>query len=121
MKNQTYAEMQGKEVFDWNKFLNKKDIKQMQWDQAEKLARRWTTCACGNQCDIIPRDTDGAPKDFPLQMLGLEFTSNIKYQNKDQAKLTLIEIEKRSAYLIARFNLKTYFRNLFNKVKNYIK
>ena len=121
MINQTYAEMQGKEVFDWNEFLNKKDITVEEWKNASVLSSRWVTCACGVQCGVIPRLDDGGPLDAILMNEGLDFLGNIKRRNITQAKLTLIEIEKRSAYLIDQIECKNYFKKLFNKVKNYIK
>lgn len=91
----TYAESKGKEPFDWNEFLSH-DI---EWYLDKKnsnhinaaclLARDWATCACGNQCAIIPRYNKeaihvsgymikkGTPKDDHLQRWGSDFYGKI--------------------------------------------
>lgn len=100
----TYAESKGKKPFDWNEFLNKENITEEEWDNASKLAQEWVTCACGNQCDVIPRNDDGDPKDWKLTSLGCLFFRFITLKRADDAKITLKAIEKRSAYLIDKLN-----------------
>ena len=105
----TYTEKNNKEPFDWNTFLNKKEITQEEWENASELSADWVTCSCGNQCDLIPRhqrkqsyfSSKGAPKDNILRALGLEFNELIKLQNIGLSKLVLATIEKRSAYILA--------------------
>lgn len=98
----TYAEAKKKQPFDWNAFLNQKDICYMQWEEAQTKAYTWTTCACGNMCVIIPRDERGAPIDLILKDLGGSrgFYGAIMARDKDKAKSFLKKIEKRSALLI---------------------
>lgn len=108
-KMKTFAETQNKKPFDWNKFLNKKKITEAEWRKATSLAREWPTCACGNQCAIIPRHnigfiSIGEPTDEKLSKLGREegFYGAIKNRNIKAAKSFLQKIEKRSAILIKR-------------------
>jgi hypothetical protein len=68
-------------------------------------ATDWATCACGNQCAIIPRHPNGRPEDPLLDDLGLRFTMAISTQDEELAKYLLKEIEKRSAKLINELNL----------------
>jgi hypothetical protein len=113
-----YSEEQGEKVFDWNAFLNRdeKDYTSQELDEATQMSRFWVTCACGQQCDIIPRNIMGSPKDRVLEELGLDFTRYIERMNgtfddvdmftfaevREKAKLTLEKIEQRSAKLIEK-------------------
>lgn len=99
-KTITYTEEKGKKPFDWNVFLDKEYITDEEWEEASILANNWITCACGNQCVIIKRDFDGAPIDVILEELGVNFATFIEYQDVVGAKMTLNEIENRSAELI---------------------
>jgi hypothetical protein len=74
-------------------------------------SENWITCACGNQCDIIPRNGNGKPDDPLLLELGIRFFGAIRAMLDDEgedfvaareyAKKILMDIEKRSAELIA--------------------
>jgi len=104
---------------DWNKILEtpyEQAIQQLiVWKEYEGKAGSWVTCACGNQCNIIPRDNGGEPEDGKLTELGFDFYGCIKQtrralEYKDQisyeaaikkAKGILLNIEKRSTELIA--------------------
>ena len=104
----TYTETKNEKPFDWNKFLNKKEITQEEWENASELSSKWVTCACGNQCDLIPRytskhtfDAAGRPIDRVLSELGYEFYELIEMQNIKSSKLILAKIEQRSAYILA--------------------
>lgn len=101
----TYSEVEGKKPFDWNKALNSKINTQIYWGKLFKKANRWVTCACGNQCHIIPRSI-GIPVDTKLRTLGNIFTHHINNNYKIGAKITLEQIEKRSAILIKRIKVK---------------
>lgn len=100
----TYAESKGHEPFNWNEFLNKENITEEEWTNAYLLSKEWVTCACGNQCDVIPRNDDGTPKDWRLTSLGCLFFRFIKLKRADDAKQILKAIEKRSTYLIDELN-----------------
>lgn len=99
----SYSQVNKKKPFDWNAFLDKaikgKTTEKENW-KATKLAMNWVTCACGNQCDVIDRLDDGCPKDDDLEHLGHTFFHDIEDENWKEAKQTLKEIEKRSAFLI---------------------
>ena len=116
----TYAEANKKEKFDWNKFLDERIAEQpktlksyhdmpdsyildtrKRFKKEIKLAGEWVTCACGNQCSILPRDEVGEPKDDYLSELGSDFYYEVNDLDWKAAKLTLKAIEKRSAQLIA--------------------
>ena len=102
----TYAQVTGQETFDWNAFLDrkKKTIKKKDWKIVEEIAQNWTTCACGNQCSIIPRELNGEPVDKKLTKLGGDsgFYGAILDRDKKLAKKFLKKIEKRSAKLIKK-------------------
>lgn len=108
----TYAEAEGKEPFDWNAFLSKTSVTWEELLSARERARSWITCACGNQCDIIPRNTHGVPEDSILHTHGAEFsecldrsynctTEKLAVLYFPTARAILAVIEKRSAELIA--------------------
>lgn len=79
---------------------------------ATRLSGHWVTCACGNQCSIIPRDASGEPYDSKLNILGLEFFEHVEnaercildksspYQSLRSATATLNKIEKESTKLV---------------------
>tara|TARA_R110000796_G_scaffold98394_2_gene205831 strand:+ start:498 stop:815 length:318 start_codon:yes stop_codon:yes gene_type:complete len=102
----TYAEKNNEEYFDWNAFLNKKEITQEEWENASEMAASWVTCSCGNQCNLIPRhevslEARGKPKDKVLAALGQEFYELILMENIKSSKFILAKIEQRSAYILA--------------------
>lgn len=103
----TYAEKIGEAPFDWNVFLAKKKITRREWDFAEVLAAKWTTCACGNQCDAIPRHKNGTPKDNILLTYGTFFLHAIRDKNIKEAKDHLIIIETRSSQILRDLNTAT--------------
>jgi hypothetical protein len=99
----TYTEREGKEPFDWNSFLDRAisgDADIVENDLAKLYAKHWVTCACGNTCESIPRDSIGAPFDPKLRSLGLGFNSAITFGYYENAKETLKRIEKRSAQIL---------------------
>tara|TARA_R110000772_G_scaffold249530_2_gene363959 strand:+ start:78730 stop:79161 length:432 start_codon:yes stop_codon:yes gene_type:complete len=134
-----YSVKQGRKLINWNKRLNQleKDIKKLtkskflrKSERLQKLAGEWVTCACGNQCDVIPRYSKdlanhfkGEPKDSALSDLGLKFhvdieEINIRVYNDEsakqvkkaikEAKETLNKIELRSAILIIKESNKSF-------------
>lgn len=96
----TFAEKNNAKPFDWNAFLNQPTITEEEWENQKDLALDWVTCACGNQCSVIPRNERGQPYDKDLTNLGGRFYDEIKVRNIDGAKETLELIEERSAVLI---------------------
>lgn len=112
----TYAEKEGEKPINWNKVLSV-PYNQMTAGRLitmANLSASWVTCACGNQCEIIPRSKDGVPGDFKLRSLGVNFMGQILmmkqwYAEKNEgifeefrsrAIEILHEIELRSAELI---------------------
>ena len=78
--------------------------------KARSLSGKWTTCACGQAgCEVLPRYTDGEPKDSELSSLGMKFhgciqnmygyRSSIEGHAKDAFE-TLCAIEERASILI---------------------
>lgn len=108
-----YSVSQGEQATDWWVELTileqLKEKGEENWTTEERnkviqlsiLAGQWVTCACGNQCEIIPRN-GGAPVDGELHHLGLRFSSDVDDLNIEEAALTLEKIEKRSETLIKR-------------------
>lgn len=116
-KLKSYAETKGKKPFDWMKWLNKKIYTLRDIRKKNVLSKSWVTCACGNQCSIIPRYEDvQAPKDIKLRGLGLDFNfalGDMQYHfaheryhafeySKQIAINILLKIEERSAILIKK-------------------
>lgn len=97
-----YCQTQKKKPIDWNAILDDA-IKGKKVDENMMHARagEWTTCACGNLCDVLERDLDGEPMDKELSRLGMDFYNNIEDKEYKKAKKTLALIEKHSAKLIA--------------------
>lgn len=108
----SYAESKGKAKFDWRKWLKRKNHKDGAWKWASKRAAAWVTCACGNQCAIIPRGITGVPLDNELAMMGgiTGFYGAVAAKNASYALKWLEQIEKRSAYLINREKRKALVR-----------
>lgn len=100
---ETYAQQHGKQPFDWNAALSDPPD-EYDWtklDHLYNLAADWVTCACGNQCAVLPRDWNGCPRDLMLAHLGDEFMHCISDRDWPQARTTLARIEARSAELLA--------------------
>lgn len=89
-----------KASFNWVKALKAKNISDGDWIEMNSRAGEWVTCACGNQCNIIPRTVWGVPYDSTLERLGLEFFHTIQEKNSTAALSVLEQIEIRSAQLI---------------------
>lgn len=105
-----YFELKAQHPFNWyealkqvmsepnpkTRFLISQDLK--------LLSQNWITCACGNQCNIIPRSDTGEPDDEILSEQGLRFMEFVGREEYDKAIECLDIIEKRSAELIAELN-----------------
>lgn len=105
----TYQELEMGTSFDWWKALEEAEdwhITDNRWSNLTSRAGSWVTCACGNQCAIIPRDSEGEPKDEELSDLGLEFYSAIMGRHLTEAAFILCEIEQRSMELIKELKKK---------------
>lgn len=114
----TYSEHAGKEPFNWRIALSVPDISDYEWAKLSTRSQSWTTCACGNQCYIIPRRTDNAaPIDKVLSLLGGNegFHGAIKDKNAKLALVFLDMIEKRSSELIQEI-VPVYSKSLRQRV-----
>lgn len=112
----TYAESQGQPPFDWLAALSRPCAEMTNKEVSDmcELSLSWVTCACGNQCEIIPR-SGNIPQDVELRASGSAFygfiramASRVCWKNYDSADKwrrealeTLRRIEARSAELIA--------------------
>lgn len=112
--DRTYAEATGHAPFDWNKWLDAAiadpdSIGKEEHDRVAGLSVKWVTCACGNQCAIIPRSEyvytveagPGSPLDPELDDLGSDFHMAICSWEWIEAKEILRKIEARAAVVIA--------------------
>ena len=91
--------------WDWYAFLDASEgIKEDYSIEASNEANRWTTCACGQVCNVLPKSLYGAPKDREARYLGLDFNAQIQDENWDEAKETLDEIEARTIFLLKQPN-----------------
>ncbi|WP_396190254.1 hypothetical protein [Flavobacterium sp.] len=68
--------------------------------QLIELSSSWVTCACGNQCSVIPRYKKGEPRDTHLSQQGYNFFLAIQTQDWAWAKACLYLIEVRAIELI---------------------
>jgi hypothetical protein len=98
-KMKSYTEEVGGKLFDWNIELNRPE-NEIDWVELEVKAGLWVSCACGNQCSVIPRNHNGEPKDNLLRSLGMEFYDSVADCDVEKSKLILANIEIRSAFLI---------------------
>ncbi len=95
----TYSEANNEQPFDWRKALAPDCREMLLEDQKAmaELAQAWVTCACGNQCDALPRDQDGAPTDPELEYLGGEFYINVRDMHHLHADHELANLERQKA------------------------
>lgn len=114
----TYSETEQAGTFDWFEFLTKDTFTPNEIEEAASKAGSWVTCACGNQCDVIPRNRWGEPCDFDLKILGSDFAKALDNMNLNWfghfffetnrlwAITLLVAIEHRSAELIYEIKAK---------------
>ena len=102
--DKTYSEKRDIPPFDWNICLDElmagKELSAELHKHYVSLAANWVTCACGNQCAILPRNLNGVPYDHALYGLGHYFYIQIKGASWSRAKETLQKIEARAHTLI---------------------
>lgn len=68
------------------------------------LAADWTTCACGEQDERIPRFKDGKrPRDKKLSDTGIDFNAAVQTDDFARARVALWQIENRAAEILARW------------------
>jgi hypothetical protein len=103
MNKKTYAERRSRKMINWNDVIENRINGTSDHYTTHDLAQyagSWVTCACGNQCEIIPRNGDGSPQDEELSDLGIDFSTYIGAEEWRLAKVTLSRIEARSKVLI---------------------
>lgn len=98
----TYSEKLGRDPFNWNAFLNDDNLSSIDWSDAVGRAGNWVTCACGNECSVIPRDDIGEPLDGKLAHSGMKFFRAIKARSAELALHQLRDIEERVSYLLSQ-------------------
>lgn len=116
----TYAQSKGKPPYDWNRALREVTPESRdRLNRMRELAAQWVTCACGSQCELIPRSHAltgggvGMPEDTELRRLGGCFVADVgrlgsaRWSHlflfeaaRRSAQVTLAAIEARSAVLI---------------------
>lgn len=120
MDTRTYQEVQQPGMpFDWLQFFAQDEYSVQDLDAASTASGSWVTCACGNLCAAIPRDSMGSPLDDELRTLGLEFhdiiynwwVSGLEWPlnttvYKPKALALLQYIEHRAAHLIEQLKQK---------------
>ena len=93
--------------FNWYMELDKAIKKEPSEDTYLDLRNRsssWVTCACGQLCNVLPRNLDSAPVDRQLSDLGLDFADWIYYKNWHKALKILNKIESRTSQLLNEQN-----------------
>lgn len=68
--------------------------------QIADAAQDWPSCACGQLCSILPRTTEGAPKDQTLYSLGLDFYNEVEDGDYYAALRSFKAIEAHSTKLV---------------------
>lgn len=104
--------------FDWFKFLAQTKISDDEWDDADGLASKWPTCACGNLCKMIPRTWLGCPIDDQLEDLGNYFANAVGDRDKKAALIIMKDIEKRADQVIKEITKKKSRRDPIKKASH---
>lgn len=118
MKMQSYCKDVNNEEIDWAKRLKraiKEDISKAEKEIWENQASCWVTCACGNTCSAIERETShspedvyvtGRPVDKELAHLGYNFSEYIHRGLWNLAWIVLCDIEMRAAEILEELQKK---------------
>lgn len=101
----TYSETKGKPPINWWDRIERLDtVDEEEYLQWCEDAKDWITCACGSQCDIIPRNEFGVPVNYDLKSFGDSFCVFIRNRRKDKSTWALKNIEHISNRLINEIN-----------------
>ena len=95
----TYTETKHKPAINWWDRINSKEP---DWDEWSGDSGDWVLCATGSQCEIIPRNEDGEPKDFLLHSLGMKFHNAVLAKDQKLMEFILHAIEERSRIIITK-------------------
>lgn len=124
-KHKTYSEQKSAPIIDWNRIISdlksgkiqKRTVTGHRTEEFTLImtnARSWVTCACGNQCAIIPRTPAGRPLDPWLAAAGNYFPEAIEDGESDNyllAERALKSIEQYSERVIREEILKQNLNN----------
>lgn len=90
--------------FDWYDVLDRliAGEKPTESDRAaiQQRAGPWTTCACGQMCKLIPRDSAKTPLDQTLKNLGGSFAQLMAAGKYREARNVLDQIERRTSKIL---------------------
>ncbi|MGK0464816.1 hypothetical protein [Clostridium sp.] len=93
--------------WDWYKYLDSSEaIKQKYFTDALSKSCDWVTCACGQLCNLLPKDDCKVPKDHELANLGVDFCDLIELCEWEEAIKTLDQIEIRTKFLLEQTDFK---------------
>lgn len=88
---QPFSVTEKEPFYDWNKALSyQRVLPAAILKEMADLASSWVTCACGNQCAIIPRHGD-CPDDTGLARLGGKFSEYIDQMESIALALSMIK------------------------------
>ncbi len=96
-------------TIDWNGELDKAILKkptEQKYDDLYTASSEWTTNPVGSVYHILPLDSNEAPSDEKLRILGENFKQFILYREWLNARRTLGKMEKRIEILIRILNRK---------------
>lgn len=100
-----YCELRNVAPFNWEKALNNPPPRSScEHKKLSNLAYSWVTCACGNQCEQLPRDMDGVPLDYTLESLGMDFAVAVETYEFDTALTIMDNIEKRVGEILKDYD-----------------
>jgi hypothetical protein len=114
MEKETYTQSREQTPVDWNRIIDNRLNNLPDGINQRTLniwANDWVTCACGNQCAIIPRSSSGTPMDDKLEELGIDFAHYVRGEDWVEARHTLALIEIRSIVLIERIENAVKLKN----------
>lgn len=92
-----------KSKFNWITFLKrviKKSPTKIEARRAERKAGNWPTCACGQLCKRLSRESNGMPVDTILFRSGGHFFLAVRNHDWRKALSIFHRIEKRTAKLL---------------------
>jgi len=72
--------------------------------ELKKTSSSWTTCACGNLCDAIPR-AEGKPLDDILANEGQQFYTCVGNEDYPEALKALYRVEERAIQVLTEMGV----------------
>lgn len=105
----TYAQENDKEKINWAKeirFLFDNFDEEL-FNKSKTISNEWYACPIGQLNSVIPRHSDGEPRDRILLMLGTRFLEEFREQNFEEC-LNLIKLIKIRAKKVLRDTVSDY-------------